>query len=54
MGAELVLVELAKLGLQAWFLYVEQQGLTAEEEKALVQKERERFLKNRATPLPEV
>ena len=51
---ELMLIELAKLGLQAAFTFMAQANLTAEQEAKLVDEERARFLKNRSTPLPEV
>jgi len=48
------LIEIAKLGLQVYFALSNAANLTEEEKQALLTSERERFEKNRATPLPDV
>lgn len=47
-------LELAKLGLQLYFAYLRQSGLSPEEASALLNSERERFEKNIGEPLPDV
>jgi len=48
------LIELAKLGLQVYFALTAAAKLSEEEKQKLLISERERFEKNRTTPLPEV
>lgn len=47
-------VELAKLILQLYFAYMEQQNKTAEESEALYQSEGEKFKENRPESLPDL
>jgi len=49
-----LIIELAKLGLQAFFTLSNAAGLTTQEKEDLLNQERIRFYKNIATPLPEV
>jgi hypothetical protein len=53
MGAEVIVIPVAQMILQAYFALMAQQGKTAEEAEALYQQERAAFYANKPEDLPD-